>query len=128
MRLHHFLWIGPLWLFLAACEQGEPVPMGTPGDPMYTVDPDATGPLTFGELRVNFTALDEPMSDRGRRCVKKAIERLAQELGDPAAFRPEDHDYHDGQVSNAQWQSFDNRQQRSLLAQVVVTYAFFDCS
>lgn len=101
--------------------------MGEPGAPMFTVDADAKGPLTFDELRINFTALDEPMSDRGRRCVKKAIERRAQELGDPATYQPEDYDYHGGQTSNAQWQTFNNQQQRALLAQVVVTYAFFDC-
>ena len=128
MRLLHTLWTGLLALALVACEQEEPVPMGTPGDPMYIVDPNATGPLTFAELRVNFTTLDEPVSPLRRRCVKNAIERRAQELGDPASFQPEDHDYHGGQTSNAQWQSFSNRQQRSLLAQVVVTYAFFDCT
>ncbi|MDJ0918089.1 MAG: hypothetical protein QNJ05_10010 [Woeseiaceae bacterium] len=128
MRLSHFLWIGLVPLVLTACEREEPVPMGQPGDPMYTVDPDATGPLTFAELRVNFTALDEPVSNRERRCVKKAIERLAQELGDPATYRPEDYDYHGGHTSNAQWQAFNNREQRGLLAQVVVTYAFMDCT
>ena len=101
--------------------------MGNPGDPIYRVDPRATGPLTFAELRINFRALDEPMAERERRCVKRAIERRAQELGDPAAFKPEDHEYHGGQTSNAQWQAFNNRMQRALLAQVVVTYAFFDC-
>ncbi|MEO1594520.1 MAG: hypothetical protein AAFS02_04670 [Pseudomonadota bacterium] len=95
---------------------------------MYTIDPEATGALTFAELRVNFTALDEPMSERGRRCVKEAIARRAKRLGDPAAYQPEEHDYHDGQVTNAQWQAFDQRQQRALLAQVVVTYAFIDCN
>ncbi len=102
--------------------------MGQPGAPMYTVDPDATGLLTFAELSVNFTALERPVSDRERRCVKKAIERRAQELGDPASYKPEDYDYHGGQTSNAQWNEFDNRVQRTLLAQVVVTYAFFDCN
>lgn len=101
--------------------------MGQPGDPMFTVDPSATGPLTFAELRVNFTALDRPISERERRCVRKAIERRAQELGDPALYKPEDYDYHGGQTSNSQWKAFDNRVQRTLLAQVVVTYAFFDC-
>ena len=115
-------------LLLTACEQAEPVPMGQPGDPMYTVDLGATGPLTFAELKVNFGALDEPMSERQRRCVKKAIERRARELGDPASYRPEDHDFHGGQTTNAKWQSFDNRAQRGLLAQVVVTYAIFDCN
>ena len=127
MRLFTVLWIGLVPLLLAACDQGEPVPVGQPGDPMYTIDHDATGPLTFAELRVNFAALDEPMSERQRRCVKKAIERRAEELGDPASYKPEDHDYHGGNTSNAQWQAFDNRAQRGLLAQVVVTYAFFDC-
>lgn len=120
-------WIGLTLFLLAACSQEEPVPMGQPGDPMYTVDPHATGPLTFAELRLNFTALDHPVSERQRRCVKKAIERRASELGDPASYQPEDHDYHGGQTSNAQWQAFDNKIQRTLLAQVVVTYAFFDC-
>lgn len=101
--------------------------MGQPGDPLYTVDPNATGLLTFAELRVNFAALEEPMSERGRRCVKRAIEHRAQELGDPAVYQPEDHEYHGGQTSNAQWQSFDNHMQRGLLAQIVVTYSFFDC-
>ena len=127
MRLFRFLWIGLAPLLLAACQQLEPVPPGKPGDPMYTVDPDATGPLTFAELRVNFAALDRPVSEPERRCVRSAIERRAQELGDPASFQPEDHDYHGGQTSNAQWQAFDDRVQRGLLAQVVVTYAFFDC-
>ncbi len=94
---------------------------------MFRVDANATGLLTFEELRINFAALDAPMSDSGRRCVKKAIERRAEELGDPATYKPEDYDYHGGQTSNAQWQSFNNEQQRALLAQVVVTYAFFDC-
>lgn len=128
MRLLRLPWMGLALLSLAACEQQDPVPVGTPGDPMYTVDPDATGSLTFEELRVNFAALDDPMSERERRCVKKAIERLAQELGDPASYQPEDHDYHGGQTSNSQWQAFNNREQRALLAQVVVTYAFFDCN
>ncbi len=101
--------------------------MGEPGAPLYTVDPDASGPLTFLELRMNFSALDDPMSERERRCVKKAVERRAQELGDPAAYQPEDYDYHGGQTSNAEWQAFNNREQRGLLAQVVVTYAIFDC-
>ena len=127
MRLMHLLWVCLLPLLLAACEQDEPVPMGKPGDPMYTVDYDATGPLTFAELRVNFTALDEPLSEHERRCVKKAIERRAQELGDPASYQPEDYDYHGGNTSNAQWQAFNNREQRGLLAQIVVTYAFMDC-
>lgn len=127
MRLFHILWIGSVLLLLAACERQESVPMGQPGDPLYTVDPEMTGPLTFAELRVNFTALDQPMSERARRCVKNAIERRSQELGDPATYQPEDYDYHGGQTSNAQWQAFNNRQQRGLLAQVVVTYAFFDC-
>lgn len=102
--------------------------MGQPGSPLYTVDPNATGPLTFAELRVNFSALDDPMSERDRRCVKKAIERRSRELGDPASYQPEDYDYHNGQTSNAQWQAFGNRVQRALLAQVVVTYAVFDCN
>ncbi len=127
MRLFCLLWIGLVLLSLAACEQQGAVPAGQPRDPMYTVDPNATGPLTFAELRVNFAALDHPMSERQRRCVRKAIERRAQELGDPASYQPEDHDYHGGQTSNAQWQAFSNREQRGLLAQVVVTYAFFDC-
>ncbi len=127
MRPYGFAWIGVVLLALAACQQQEAVPMGQPGDPMYTVDPNMTGPLTFAELRVNFTALERPVSERERRCVKKAIERRAQELGDPASYQPEDYDYHGGQTSNAQWQAFNNREQRGLLAQVVITYAFFDC-
>ena len=127
MRLVCLLWVGPVLLSLAGCERQEPVPIGQPGEPLYVIDPDATGPLTFPELRVNFTALDADVSERQRRCVKKAIERRAQDLGDPAAFKPEDHDYHGGQTSNAQWRAFNNREQRALLAQVVVTYAFFDC-
>ena len=127
MRLHLLLRISLVPLLLAACEQEGSVPIGQPGEPLYTVDPNATGPLTFAELRVNFSALDDPMSERDRRCVKKAIERRAQELGDPASYQPEDHDYHGGQTSNAQWQAFGNREQRGLLAQVVVTYAIFDC-
>jgi hypothetical protein len=127
MRLCRFLWIGLALLLLAACEPQEPVPEGRSGDPLYTVDFNATGPLTFTELRVNFTALDQPTSERERRCVKKAIERRARELGDPASYQPEDHDYHGGQTSNTQWQTFNNREQRGLLAQIVVTYAFFDC-
>ena len=90
MRLFQLLWIGLVELSLSACEQQQSVPMGQPGDPMYTVDPNAAGPLTFAELRVNFTALDRPISERQRRCVKKAIERRAQELGDPAAYQPDD--------------------------------------
>ena len=101
--------------------------MGQSGDPMFTVDPGATGPLTFAELRVNFMVLNRPISERERRCVRQAIERRAQELGDPASYKPEDYDYHGGQTSNAQWKTFENRVQRTLLAQVVVTYAFFDC-
>ena len=128
MRLLLLLWVGLMPLLLPACEQEEPVPMGQPGDPMYTVNPDASGPLTFTELRVNFTAIDEPMSERQRRCVKKAIERRAQEMGDPASYQPEDYDYHGGHTSNAQWQAFNKREQRGLLAQVVVTYAFLDCT
>ncbi len=127
MRLLLLVWIGLISLLLAACEKEEAVPMGQPGEPLYTVDPNATGPLTFAELRINFSALDDPMSERERRCVKEAIESRAQELGDPASFQPEDHDYHGGQTSNAQWQAFDNRVQRTLLGQVVVTYAIFDC-
>ena len=127
MRLSLLVWIGLVSLLLAACEKEESVPIGQPGEPLYTVDPNATGPLTFAELRINFSALDDPMSERERRCVKEAIERRAQELGDPASFQPEDHDYHGGQTSNAQWQAFDNRVQRTLLGQVVVTYAIFDC-
>ena len=127
MRLLFLVWIGLVPLLLAACEKEEPVPMGQPGTPLYTVDPNATGPLTFAELRINFTALDDPMTERERRCVKRAIERRSEELGDPASYQPEDHDYHGGQTSNAQWQAFDDRARRGLLAQVVVTYAIFDC-
>jgi hypothetical protein len=94
---------------------------------MYTVDFNATGPLTFAELNMNFTALDRKTSERERRCVKKAIERRAQELGEPASFQPEDHEFHGGHTSNAQWSAFSNREQRGLLAQIVVTYALFDC-
>jgi hypothetical protein len=114
--------------FLAACGPEVPVTAGEPDDPLYSVDEDATGPLTFDELQINFAALDDPVPGPVRRCVKNAIERRAQELGDPASFQPEDHDYHGGNTSNAQWQAFDNRIQRNLLGQVVVTYAFFDCN
>lgn len=127
MRCFHLLGLGAVLLALSACEEQEPIPPGQPGDPMYTVDSSATGPLTFPELRLNFTALDRPTSERERRCVKKAIERRSQELGDPARYQPEDYDYHGGQTSNAQWQAFSLREQRALLAQIVVTYAFFDC-
>jgi hypothetical protein len=127
MRLFPVLWIGAALLWLPGCERHEPIPVGKPGDPLYTVDFNAIGPLTFAELRMNLTALERPVSERERRCVKKAIERRAQELGDPSSYQPEDHDYHGGQVSNAQWRTFSSREQRGLLAQVVVTYALFDC-
>ncbi|XOV83210.1 MAG: hypothetical protein ACFHXK_20450 [bacterium] len=127
MRRCQRLWIALALPFLTACERSEPVPMGQQGEPMFRVDSSAAGPLSFEELQLNFTALPEPISERQRRCVRHAIERRSQELGDPAAYQPEDHDYHGGQTSNAQWQSFDNNMQRALLAQVVVTYAFFDC-
>ena len=127
MRHRHLLCTSLVLATLAACAPGDPVPMGNPDDPLFSVDADATGPLTFAELRMNFAELDEPMSDRQRRCVKKAVEYRAEELGDPATYQPEDYDYHGGQTSNAQWQAFDNREQRGLLAQVVVTYALFDC-
>ncbi len=127
MKLFSRVWLGLPLLVLVGCAEKESVPMGEPGAPMYVVDADATGPLTFAELQVNFAALDYPVTEAQRRCVKKAIERRAEELGDPAAYKPENYDYHGGQTSNAQWQAFDNRIQRALLAQVVVTYAFFDC-
>ena len=128
MRLSLLMWFGLAVFLLAACEKEEPVPEGPAGEPLFTIDPDATGPLTFEELRMNFAALENPLSERGRRCVKRKIERRAEELGDPASYQPEEYDYHGGNTSNAEWQAFDNRVQRVLLAQVVVTYAIFDCN
>lgn len=64
-------------------EESEAVPMGRQGDPMYTVDPNVTGPLTFAELRVNFTALERPQFRANASLREKSDRASSPRTGGP---------------------------------------------
>lgn len=96
--------------------------------PFFVVDADATGPLTLDELNIHIPAeIDKDLSNRQRKCFLARVDELAQEAGEPADIDPDDFRYWGGNTSREDWLTLNREQQRTLLAQAIVTFGFQDC-
>lgn len=118
-------------LVVTACSGSDPGPLDdTAADepPFFVADPSATGPLTLAELQIHIPAdVDKWLTDRGRACFLQAVERRANEAGDPAELDPDDFPYWGGNVNADEWSRHDRYLQRVLLAQAIVSWAMMDC-
>ena len=96
--------------------------------PFFTVDENATGPLTLAELQIDIPSdVERWMSKDKKACFMNAVERRAQEAGDPASLDPNDFPYWGGNVDQEEWSGHTRHIQRVLLAQAVVSWAMMDC-
>jgi hypothetical protein len=122
------------WLLvicLTACDARErasaPSPAADSQDPVYTVDPAATGPITLEELELDYDALSYPPSRAERDCIEARIDARLKEIGDLASFDPEDSGLFAARTSFESWKTFDARMKRILIAQAVVQRSLTDC-
>ena len=96
--------------------------------PFFVVDADAKGPLTLEELNIHIPAeIDKDLSNRQRKCFLARVDELAQEAGEPSDIDPDDFRYWGGNTSREDWVTLNREQQRTLLAQAIVTFGFQDC-
>lgn len=93
--------------------------------PFFSVDQNGNGPLTMSELQINIpSAIDKQLSDVQRSCVIKAIERLANEAGDPETLNPANVAYLPDQES---WSQLNSSSKRIILAQAITSRSFAVC-
>lgn len=96
--------------------------------PLFQIDRTATGPLTLAELQVRLPAhLLADLSDEGAACYLNAVERRAQEAGDPARIDPSTLPYWGDALTQEDWLQHDAATQRLLLAQAILSWALMDC-
>jgi hypothetical protein len=96
--------------------------------PFFVVDRHATGPLTLAELQIEIPdRIEMAFSTADRSCFLRAIERRAQEAGDPAELDPDAFPYWGGDVDREAWSQHGEYMQRVLLAQAIVSWALMDC-
>ena len=95
------------------------------------LDPDATGPLTAGEIRAAMARIDEayeslgePLSEEHRECVLAEMERRARDAGDPETLDPETVEL----LATKSWYGLDAFGKRLVLAQAITTKALFACA
>lgn len=120
-----------IFLFLIGCsdpgrEETEESVADEP--PFFTADKTATGPLSLTELNIRLPGeIDKELSDSERACFFEAVERRANEAGDPANLDPNAFPYWGGKVSRDEWGQHSNYMRRVLLAQGIVSWAMIDC-
>ena len=86
---------------------------------------DATGPLTLAEIQANFLALmEEPLKGEQRECVLRVVEERARAAGDPETLDPTTVEF----LPAEQWNQLDRFGRRMILAQAIITGAFFVCA
>ena len=93
-------------------------------DQLFFVDWEATGPLTLSQLNLNesherFTA----QSADQQKCVRNEIKARARAAGDPESLDPTTVDL----LPEKTWPRLDAEGKRIILAQAIVTKAFFEC-
>ena len=108
---------------LSACSGDE---SGAEEPPFFTADRNATGPLTLAELQIDIPDDVEKWMSK-KSCFMHAVERRAQEAGDPAAIDPDDFPYWGGNVDRETRSRHSKHIQRVLLAQGIVSWAMMDC-
>ena len=92
----------------------------------FSVDGDATGPLTLSELRIQFPiALSRYFSDEDRECFDREVEWRAADLGDPLTMDPIRRVLLAS--SQAQWEAMSNADKRLQLARYVTSMALHAC-
>ena len=104
-------------LVLCACSKPE-------GTPIFSVDLDATGPLSVAELSINYQ--DNSISDFSstqRACVTKELGERVATAGDPVLLDPTTVEF----IPEETWPELDAQGKRMILAQVIVTKALFVC-
>ena len=118
-------------LLLVACsgnESDNPTDASAEEPPFFTADQHATGPLTLAELQIDLPSdVELWMTESKKSCFMDAVERRAQEAGDPAAIDPDDFPYWGGNVDQEKWSQHSKHIQRVLLAQAIVSWAMMDC-
>lgn len=120
-----------LVLFLIGCSDtgsGGTEEPATDEPPFFTADKHATGPLSLAELNIRLPdEIAKALSDSERSCFFEAVERRANEAGDPADLDPNAFPYWGGKVSRDEWGQHSNHMRRVLLAQGIVSWAMIDC-
>ena len=113
---------------LVACSGNESDDAGAEEPPFFTADRNATGPLTLAELQIDIPRdVEKWMTESKKSCFMNAVERRAQEAGDPATIDPDDFPYWGGNVDKQEWSQHSKHLQRVLLAQAIVSWAMLDC-
>jgi hypothetical protein len=119
-----------LALVTACTDPGSAGPGDSVADepPFFVADRDATGPLTLAELQINIPdEIDKALNDSKRSCFFDAVERRANEAGDPAHLEPDAFPYWGGKIDQDDWSQHSKYMQRVLLAQAIISWAMSDC-
>lgn len=92
--------------------------------PLFSVDQEASGPLTLDELKIN---LPKRLTDAGNtgqeRCILETTERLAIEAGDPLTVDPADLEF-----LSPKYTELGDSYKRIILTQAIITEAFSICT
>ncbi len=118
-----------LLTMLCACSDTGSTGGGAEEPPFFQAKRFGSGPLTLAELKIDIPdEIERDMSEAQKACFLEAVERRAEEAGDPADIDPDSLVYWDGNVSKEDWQKHDRYMQRILLAQGVISWAMIDCT
>ncbi len=123
--------LGYLFLIalLCGCSGPDATGDGAEEPPFFQAKRFGSGPLTLAELKIDIPdVIERDMSEAEKACFLEAVERRAEEAGDPALIDPDSLVYWDGKVSKDDWQKHDRYMQRILLAQGVISFAMIDCT
>lgn len=105
---------------LLGCEPQSPAV----DEAMFVVDPEGRGPLTLTELKLSFeNEVGRELSARERECVLREVGERTFSAGDPETLDPATVEF----IPVDQWGGLDAHGKRVILAQVIVTKAFFVC-
>jgi hypothetical protein len=108
-------------------EPGESAVAHSNEPPMFRIDENATGPLTMDELQFTVPAeMKKLMSARTIDCWREAIEKQAQEAGDPAAIDPTESELL-SVLEPEQWAALKPHMKRAILAQALMSSALREC-
>ena len=93
--------------------------------PFFTIDAQASGPLTLDELDVNIPEeMASQMSEGQQACFIAKIGDLAADAGDPETLDPADVAY---LPTDGSWAGLTTHARRAILAQAVISRAITFC-
>ena len=104
-------------VLLPACNAAEP-------NPIFQVDPDATGALTVDELNIDFgNPTIAAFTAAQRQCVMQELNTRTAMAGDPDTLDPSSV----ALLPVAQWHDLDHQAKRVILGQAIVTKVLLVC-